>query len=305
MPACHEKRWLRLAIGAWAVLGATATALSADLGSGPPPVREEQALPRPWTLSFTPYGWLPGLNGSTTVRGRTTDIDADPIEVVDHIHGLPWMSYAEARNGRFSLYNDIVYAPLGVGGSATRSFDRTSVGATLGVDIRQTIVEAGATYELGRWWSGGTSGLVPLAGYTAIDLLAGARYWRQDVDINLALTGTLDVAGLTLSRTRAIARAGDVDWVDPLVGLRLRHQLAPGQELVLRGDIGGFDVGSQFSWNALAAYSFQIGTYYGMTYSGVIGYRALSVDFEKGSGVSRYEYDVIQHGPLVGLTVSF
>jgi hypothetical protein len=42
-----------------------------------------------------------------------------------------------------------------------------------------------------------------------------------------------------------------------------------------------------------------------MTYSGVIGYRALSVDFEKGSGVSRYEYDVIQHGPLVGLTVSF
>jgi hypothetical protein len=64
-------------------------------------------------------------------------------------------------------------------------------------------------------------------------------------------------------------------------------------------------VGSQFSWNALAAYSFQIGTYYGVSYSGLLGYRALSVDFEKGAGVSRYELDVIQHGPLVGLTASF
>lgn len=287
----------------WAVLGATATALSADLGSGPPPVREEREWPRRWTLTFAPYAWLSGLDGSTTVRGRTTDIDADPFEVLDHLDGVPWMSYAEARNGRFTLYNDIVYAPIGADASAARSFDRVTVDAALDVDVRQTIVEAGATYEIGRWWFGGANGA--LAGYTAIDVLAGARYWRQEVEIGLALTATLDVAGLTLSRNRAIARAGDVEWVDPLVGLRLRHQLAPGQELVLRGDVGGFDAGSQFSWNALAAYSFQIGTYYGMTYSGLLGYRALSVDFEKGSGATRYDYDVTQHGPLVGLTVSF
>lgn len=295
--------WLSPAVGLSTVLVATAAAFAADLGPGPPPARDEQEPPRQWTLTFTPYGWLPALNGNTTVKRHTTDIDAGPFEVLDHIDGVPWMSYAEARNGRFSLYNDIVYAPVGVGAGASRSFDRLSVDATLGVDVRLTIIEAGATYEIGRWWSGGALG--PLAGYTAIDLLAGARYWRQDVDINLALTGTLDVSGLTLSRTRAVARAGDVDWVDPLVGLRLRHQLAPGQELVLRGDVGGFDAGSQFSWNALAAYSFQIGTYHGVTYSGLLGYRALSVDFEKGSGLSRYEYDVVQHGPLAGLTIAF
>jgi hypothetical protein len=279
------------------VLGATGTAVSADLGAGPPPERQAwPPLPR-WTVTFTPYGWLPGLSGDVTVKGRTTDIDVGPFEVLEHLDGVPWMSYAEARNGRFSLYNDIFYAPLGVDAGAARSFDRVSVDATLGVDIRQTIIEAGATYELGRWNAFG--------GPTAIDVLAGARYWRQEVEINLALTATLDDAGLSLSRTRAVARAGDVEWVDPLVGLRLRHQLAPGQELVLRGDVGGFDAGSQFSWNALAAYSFQIGAHYGVTYSGLLGYRALSVDFEKGSGATRYDYDVTQHGPLVGLTVSF
>jgi len=186
------------------------------------------------------------------------------------------MSYTEARNGRLSLYNDIVYAPLSVGTSAARTSGRLSLDATLDVDIEQTVVEAGATYEVARRNA--------FAGSTALDLLAGARYWRQDVAINLALTTALDTTGLALSRGRAIARSGGVEWLDPLVGLRPRHQLVPGQELLLRGDVGGFNAGSTFSWNALAAYSFQIGAYYGVTYSGVLGYRTLSVDFEKGRG---------------------
>jgi hypothetical protein len=37
----------------------------------------------------------------------------------------------------------------------------------------------------------------------------------------------------------------------------------------------------------------------------MLGYRALSVDYQKGSGVNRYEYDMLQHGPIVGLTVKF
>jgi hypothetical protein len=281
-------------------MGTTAGALSADLGSPRLPPQQE-AWSRQWTLSFTPYSWLAGLNGDTMVKGRTTDIDVNPFKVLEDLDGVPWMSYAEARNGRLALYNDIFYAPLAVDASGARSFGRATIDAALGVDVEQAIIEAGAAYEIAKW----RSGVSVLPGYTAVDLLAGARYWRQNVAINLALTASLDVGGLVLSKDRAIAREGSVDWVDPLVGMRVRHQLAPGQELVLRGDVGGFDVGSQFSWNMLAAYSFQIGVHYGVTYSGVLGYRALSVDYEKGSGANRYQYDVIQHGPLLGLTVSF
>ena len=74
---------------------------------------------------------------------------------------------------------------------------------------------------------------------------------------------------------------------------------------MLRGDIGGFDVGSRFSWNLLGAYSWQIGARDGLTYSGILGYRLLSVDYVQGSGAARSEYDVLQHGPLMGLTVNF
>ena len=213
------------------------------------------------------------------------------------------MSYVEARNGRFALYNDTIYAPLGVDASRARSLGGLSLDAALGVDIELTIIEVGAVYEIAKWWHGG--GGSAFVRSTAIDLLAGARYWHQDASINLALTGTLNTAGLSVTGNRAIARSGGVDWVDPLVGLRLRHQLAPGQELVLRGDIGGFDVGSQFSWNVLAAYSWRIGVHNGATYSGLLGYRALSADYEQGSGATRYEYNATLHGPIVGLTVNF
>ena len=74
---------------------------------------------------------------------------------------------------------------------------------------------------------------------------------------------------------------------------------------MLRGDFGGFGVGSQFCWNTLAACSFMVAAQGGVTYSGILGYRALDVDYEQGSGRTKYEYDVLQHGPVSGLTIAF
>lgn len=294
-------------LAAAASIAAATTAFGADLGSGPlpPPL---SAPPAPWTLSFTPYAWLPFLQGDITVKGRTVNVDVDPFELLDHLERVPFMSYTEARRGPLALYNDIFYAKVGVDASVSRSVRGLTVGADADVDATLAIIEGGAAYEIARWSSasGGSLKDAPVfQPYTAVDLLAGARYWHQDIDIKFALAGSLDLNGLVVSRNRAIARGGDVDWVDPLVGFRIRHALAPGQELLLRADVGGFDAGSQFSWNVLAAYSFDFAVRNGVTYSGVLGYRALSVDFEKGSGANKYEYDVVQHGPLLGLSLRF
>ncbi len=291
---CSPRTFL---LAALVMLGWGYAAVAADLGSGPPPP-PLSAPPSPWTVTFTPYGWVPGLNGDVTVKGRSVDLNVDPFQVLEHIDAAPWMSYAEARRGPLALYNDIVYAKLGVDGSVSRSVRGLTVGANADVDFSETIIELGAAYEVARWHSGGI-------GDTAIDLLAGARYWHQDLSLRFGLTGSLDLNGLVVSRNRAIARSGGVDWVDPLVGFRVRHQLAPGQELVFRADVGGFDAGSQFSWNVLGAYSFTFAVRNGVTYSGLLGYRALSVDYEQGSGVNRYEFDVVQHGPVLGLTIGF
>jgi hypothetical protein len=259
-----------------------------------------------WKVSVTPYGWLPFLTGDVTVKGRAAQIDVNPIEVLENLDAVPWMSYIEARRGPLAFYNDIFYAKLGIDVSRARSLGGLTLDTTLGADFTQAVIEVGGAYEVTKWCSSGsTKNPDAFSRCTAIDLLAGARYWHQDLSINLALAGGLDTTGLVLAGGRAIARSGSVDWIDPLVGVRLRHQLAPGQDLVLRGDIGGFDVGSEFSWNLLGAYSWQIAARNGVTYAGILGYRLLSVDYQKGSGVNRYEYDVLQHGPLLGLTVGF
>ena len=76
-------------------------------------------------------------------------------------------------------------------------------------------------------------------------------------------------------------------------------------EFTLSGDVGGFGVGSEFSWQAIGAYRFDFAKTSHVTWSGMIGYRALYVDYERGTGVTRYEFDVLQHGPVVGISARF
>jgi hypothetical protein len=293
------------AVFAAAAIGGAQTTLGADLGPAPLAAPLAPAGPQ-WTLSVMPYAWLPWLQGDVTVRGRTVDVDVDPFQLLGHLDAVPFMAYTEARKGPLVLYNDIFFAKVGVDGSVSRSVGGLTVGASADVDMTLAIIEAGGAFEVARWSSGG-GGLRDGAGferYTALDLLAGARYWHEKADLSFGLTGTLNVDGLVVTRNRAIARSGDQDWVDPLVGFRIRQGVAPGQELLFRADVGGFDVGSKFSWNVLGAYSMNLAVRNGVTYSGMLGYRALSVDFE-GSGTSRFKEDIVIHGPVVGLTIGF
>ena len=288
------------------VLACSQPLLAADLGQNAAPV-SPAPIASGWEASLTVYGWLTFLNGSSTVKGRTVDVDVDPIQVIEHLDRVPFMGYAELRKGPFALYADVVYADLGLSNSGIRTVQNGTIGTALGLNFTQLIAEAGVQYEVARW--GGTPAsfkdAIASPGYTAIDLYAGARYWYQELDLDFNLAGTIDRGDLVISGSRAIAKSGIVDWVDPLVGIRLRHQYASGTEIFVKGDIGGFGAGSQFSWNALAALNYDILKMPTYTASAYLGYRALSVDYVQGEGRTRYEFNVIQHGPVVGVTVKY
>jgi hypothetical protein len=261
-----------------------------------------------WSVSFTPYGWLTFINGPDTVKGRTVDLSIDPSQLLSHLERMPWFSYLELRRGKLAIYNDVAYANIGLNREGVRSISAVNgtLGTSVGLNFEQAIVETGIAYELARSESGG--GLKDASApqsFTAIDLIAGARYWHQSLDVSFDVSGTADLNGLTIFGNRAVARSGSVDWVDPLVGLRIRHQLTPGKDIIFRADLGGFDAGSRYSFNGLAAYSFNAGTLLGLPVSGLVGYRALDVDYIQGSGPTRYEFNALQHGPVIGLTSNF
>ena len=82
------------------------------------------------------------------------------------------------------------------------------------------------------------------------------------------------------------------------MGLRVRHQLAPGSELQFLGDVGGFGVGSDFTWQLFGGYAFD---FWGSNLHGVVGYRALAVDYTQ-DGPNKNNLDLILHGPVIGLS---
>ncbi len=49
-----------------------------------------------------------------------------------------------------------------------------------------------------------------------------------------------------------------VSWVDPLVGCGCVTSSPLAWNFFFSGDVGGFDVGSKFSWQVLAALDYEI-----------------------------------------------
>ena len=271
----------------------------------------------PWTFTFAPYGWLTFMSGTQTVAGQTTTVNTNAFEMFAQSQSLiSLMAYAEARyQDRLGLFVDAVYANLTAGTSATRGFFLPGISgsaiASASVNYESLTLQFGAAYEVvkvgpDRGAEGpGMAGV----GQTAFDVVVGGRWWYQRVDMTLNFFGTVSVNTPNLSvsanRSQVFVNSGSIGWVDPLVGFRVRHRLAPGQNLTLEADMGGFGIGSRISAEAQLAYGVEFGNAIGVNWAGVLGYRALYVDYTQGSGSSFFEMNLLQHGPLLGVRGRF
>jgi hypothetical protein len=263
-----------------------------------------------WRFAVTVYGWATSLSGSATAHGNTVNINASIIDLIQKSDSiLAFDSYFEADKGRFGLYADLVWAKLGVPASAATYANpiagvKLSAQANAATTLSLTIVEGGGLYELGRTQDSEQS-------FTALDGSVGFRVWSISTQIALDVTGALNFSDARLSqfdrtRTVNIADSGSLSWVDPVFGLRLRHQFTPSQQVSLRGDIGGFGIAgsSVFTWQLAGIYSYTW-QFNGYALAAIGGYRALSVYKDFDSGANTNNLNLLIHGPLVGLTVKF
>ena len=84
-------------------------------------------------------------------------------------------------------------------------------------------------------------------------------------------------------------------WIDAVAGLRGQYALSENWYLTGWGVIGAGQ--ARLDWDATAAIAYQFGS----NFSAVLGYRALGVDFHRNGFV----YDVVQQGPILGLSYQF
>lgn len=235
-----------------------------------------------WEFDLIPYLWMSSISGDVTLKGNPSQVSMSFGDIFSDLT-FGGQFHLEARNGRWGLFFDVTYLNL----SADADTVDPSVGpVSADFGMQQWLVEFGGLYQLGRWPLGKNGGMA-----LALDVLGGGRYWY--------LSGDLD-AYVPLAHL-SVNKSGRKDWIDPFVGLRLRLNLTKDLLLVLRGDVGGFGVGSEFTWNASAVLAYNISR----VVSVGLGYRALGVDYESGSGSSKFKYDVTMYGPLIGVGFRF
>jgi len=122
---------------------------------------------------------------------------------------------------------------------------------------------------------------LPLDAAKNWEAIAGLRY----VDLEF---GT-ELAGFSTNARQT--------WIDPWIGVRGDVELGGRWGMGMRADVGGFGVGTQFSWQALAA----LQAHLGKSVRFDIGYRAIGLDFDD----DELEYDALIHGPQVALAFLF
>jgi hypothetical protein len=263
--------------------------------------------PEPWQFNAALYAWAINISGNVTVHNQTLDTNASIIDLLQKSDSLAgFMGYFEANKGRVGVYSDLVFTKLGFGAGQVAYRNplpglQVSASAHAALTYQLFILEMGGLVELYRW-PGSSDG-----SFTAIDGILGFRYWNNQVDASFDANINVDFSPLNLQRSfgLAVARSGVVQWVDPVLGLRLRHRFTPNQEVFVRGDIGGFGIsGSQFAWQAVGAYSYAW-QFSGYQIAAVIGFRALGVNYGSGSGPDTFGINEVLYGPIIGASFRF
>jgi hypothetical protein len=218
-----------------------------------------------WQFELAPlYLWAILIDGDLGVRERTAGVSVDFGDVWDNLEGVFTLRFNGLYRGKFGFVLDYNYLDLGT--------EVTKQGANLEVDFKSQILNAAAIYRF-------------IDGPHTLDGAAGIRYTNLDARIDL--------------RNIGVRLDGDQDWVDPIVGLRYAYQIADKWTLRLYGDIGGFGVSSDFTWQGLGLIDFQPWKNVAI----VAGYRAIGTDYETGSGMDQFSYDATVHGPVLGIDI--
>jgi len=218
-----------------------------------------------WHFGLVPYFWAAGIDGTVSVRSLAEiPIHKSFADVIsDFDIGL--LGHFEARKKRWGFGLDILYLKLGAPVA-----EEAPILGPLGIqaDVRQLMTEGLAFY---RAKSGGRED-----NPSHVDLLVGARYFGASA----RLEGDVLETGKQ-----------KLDWVDALIGLRVRAPLGSRVSLIGRGDIAGF--GSKFTWNLEGDLAVKLSD----RWSVGAGWRHMDIEYDKTDGAQRRLYDVAFDGP--------
>jgi hypothetical protein len=237
------------------------------------PVDGETAAPaegvaeEPVRIQMAVYSWMPGIKNSVESNGDEATSDVPFSKIFD---ALDFANFAhlEIQKGKWGIFSELDFVKLSENGEFRTPRRGLPFKTNADFAIKQTMVELGGI----RSFDGERVGF---------DALAGARYFRMDSKVHVGPFGS-DVTK---------------DWVDPLIGGRLRFQLSDRWQAALRADLAGFGVGSELTTNIVATIGYKLSERNSLAF----GYRYMDIDYEKDD----VEVGMTTSGPIIGMVFRF
>ena len=252
-------------------------------GQEPPGLSDE------WEIRLMPYVWMPSMDADVTVNGLSGSVDVSFGDILDDYLDFALMGRVEVWKGKWGFTFDGVYFDLGMdeefkGTRSATSFD-------LDIDFKLGMADFGLAYRLLEQVS-----VRNPQSKIIFEPYGGLRYayLKQKADLNIDIIG-LGPPGITLGKSE--------DWVEPFIGARIICDLTDKVSLNVRGDAGGFGIGSasRLTWNFIAGIDYKLSKNVSLD----AGYRILDIDYSRGSGSDKFAADAKIEGPVLGMTILF
>lgn len=232
-----------------------------------------------WKIIVSPYVWGASLKGKSALGGFSTDVNIPFSEIFDNLD-LAAMGTIEVIKGPLGFFIDGQYV------STTQ--DEDLFNNELALNVKTTTISGGVFYRVFEHELGGQTIFNEAKSFT-VEPTVGVRWTKIKADLSI------DRFSITKK----------VEWTDPFIGVRLKTDLDERWNLAGEADIGGFSVGSKLSVNAQAYLGYRTFLFDRPT-NLRIGYRVLSQDYEGDDFMGQtFKWDVVQHGPVLGLSMRF
>jgi hypothetical protein len=239
--------------------------------SGPVSAQDSTKVKK-WNFNTDVYLIFPYMKGDIGIGNElTAPVDATPGDIFSKLK-MGGMLYLEAHNNKWAVTSDLIFMNLKQDIDPSEFWDNGTAGA------KQLVWEPAGLYRLLPFLEIGAGGRLNNL-QTSID---GRR--------NAFPAGTYEVSE-SASKT----------WFDPILITRLTADIKEKWLFRFRGDIGGFGVGSDLTWQLQAYVGYRFTKLFQLT----AGYRYLSTDYDKGTDAERFVYNVDTFGPEISFGFNF
>ena len=222
-----------------------------------------------WQFMLAPYLLMGSVSGEATVGvGGPAEVNMDFGDILEKLQ-FAFMLHGEVFKDRWGLIADYSYLKLG------DNITTEQIGV-IDITQKQAILETFISRRFRHDWGW-------------FDLYGGIRYWDNSLD--------LDLQGLPIDQISV----GE-NWVDPVIGGRVIYNFSDRFTGMFRGDIGGFGVGSDFSYNLQPGVGYHVSDWFTL----MLQYKYLHTDYKNDKeGLDYFAYKAGTHGPLLGLLFRF